>query len=208
MIALIDYGMGNLGSVAKALETVGAEVRLATGPDMAAECSGVLLPGVGNFGDGMKQLTARGWVDFLRRWAAADRPFLGICLGMQMLLESSEEAPGVPGLGIIPGRVRKFPPSVGKIPHMGWNSVKIVRPAPAGLAPVAEQEEYFYFVHSFYVEPADPSWRGGVTDYNGVSFVSAVGRGRLTATQFHPEKSQNAGLAILRRFAEMSDEAR
>ena len=208
MIALIDYSMGNLASVAKALETVGADVHWVTRPEEAADAAGVVLPGVGNFGDGMRQLEARGWSGFLREWTAADRPFLGICLGMQMLFDASAEAPGVAGLGIVPGTVKKFPPSVGKIPHMGWNAVRVPEHPARGLAAFAGSAEYFYFVHSFYVEPADLAWSGGVTGYNGVEFTAAVARGNLVATQFHPEKSQNAGLRLLKNFVEMCGETR
>lgn len=208
MIALIDYDMGNLASVAKALEAVGAAVKLVTEPKEAEGAAGVVLPGVGNFGDGMRQLEERGWRGFLREWTASERPFLGICLGLQMLFDASEEAPGVAGLGIVPGEVRKFPARVGKIPHMGWNEVRVPERAARGLAAFAGRGEYFYFVHSFYVASADPSWCGGVTDYNGVEFTAAVARGNLVATQFHPEKSQNAGLLLLKNFVEMCREAR
>ncbi len=204
VIALIDYGMGNLGSVHKALEAVGGEVKIATSPAEVGSCGAVLLPGVGNFGDGMHNLNERNWSSFLREYTASGKPFLGICLGMQMLFDSSEEAPGVPGLGIVPGRVIRFDANVGKVPHMGWNSVRVKNPAPEMLSAVAGKPEFFYFVHSYYVCPDDASWSCGETDYNGVKFTSAVGRGKLLATQFHPEKSQQAGLAILKRFAALA----
>lgn len=194
--ALIDYNMGNLSSVNKALETAGAPVRIVTSPAEAEDACALVLPGVGSFGDAMKNLERSGWCDFIRNWIAADRPFLGICLGMQMLLESSEESPGVPGLGIFPGTVRRFPDLPGsKVPHMGWNTVQ-----GTGNSPFFSAEEvYFYFVHSFYIDPVDRSIIAAETNYL-LPFPCAIARGKLLATQFHPEKSQAAGLDLLKKF--------
>ena len=145
----------------------------------------------------MANLNAAGWSDFIRNWIAADRPFLGICLGMQMLLETSEESPGVPGLGIFSGTVRRFPDLPGmKVPHMGWNTVRGTGNSPF-FSP--EEEEHFYFVHSFFIDPADRTLSAAETDYIH-PFPCAIARGRLLATQFHPEKSQRAGLELLKKF--------
>lgn len=195
--ALIDYKMGNLSSVNKALESAGASVRIVTTPAEAQDACALILPGVGSFGDAMANLNAAGWSDFIRNWIAADRPFLGICLGMQMLLETSEESPGVPGLGIFSGAVRRFPDLPGmKVPHMGWNTV-----CGTGNSPFfsPEEEEHFYFVHSFFIDPADRTLSAAETDYIH-PFPCAIARGRLLATQFHPEKSQRAGLELLKKF--------
>lgn len=196
-IALIDYKMGNLSSVAKALEAAGAAVRLVSAPEETGAADALVLPGVGNFGDGMAQLTACGWADPIRAWVGADKPFLGICLGMQMLLESSAEAPGVAGLGIIAGTVPRFPEGREKVPHMGWNTIAPDPRCPyfAGLP----AEAYFYFVHSYYVKPAESAFVAARTEYI-LPFASALWRGRLLATQFHPEKSQSNGLRLLRNF--------
>lgn len=195
--ALIDYKMGNLSSVNKALEASGATVRIVTTPAEAEGACALVLPGVGSFGDAMANLNEAGWSDFIRSWIAADRPFLGICLGMQMLLESSEESPGVPGLGIFPGTVRRFPDLPGsKVPHMGWNTVRGTGSSPFFSA---EKEAYFYFVHSFYLDPLDRSIVAAETDYL-LPFPCAIARGRLLATQFHPEKSQETGLDLLKKF--------
>lgn len=195
--ALIDYKMGNLSSVNKALEKAGAAVRIVTTPAEAQDACALILPGVGSFGDAMANLNAAGWSDFIRSWIAADRPFLGICLGMQMLLEESEESPGVPGLGIFPGSVQRFPDTPGmKVPHMGWNTVRGTGNSPFFSS---TDEEHFYFVHSFYIDPADRSLAAAETDYI-LPFPCAIARGRLLATQFHPEKSQNAGLELLKKF--------
>ena len=200
-IALIDYEMGNLLSVSKALEFTGAEVRIVKAPAEAEKASGVLLPGVGSFGDGMFHLNRSGFTEFVKDWIAADKPFLGICLGMQMLMESSEEAPGVPGLGIFRGTVRRFPSGKEKVPHIGWNSVHL-----HGDARVLEgisDGAYFYFVHSYYVKADDPSLTAAETDYI-LPFTSAIVRGNTAATQFHPEKSQDAGLRLFKNFVTLS----
>lgn len=197
MIAVVDYGMGNLGSVAKALEQVGGAVRIVAEPAGLESADRCLLPGVGNFGDGMKNLVARGFAEPVRSFIRSGRPFFGICLGMQMLLESSEEAPGVPGLGVIPGVVKRFPAGVEKIPHMGWNSVRRVSSHP-GFGSV-EDGDYFYFVHSYYAAPAERSDLALECEYV-LPFAAALGRGNVLATQFHPEKSQQAGLELLRAF--------
>lgn len=195
--ALIDYKMGNLSSVNKALESAGASVRIVTTPVEAQDACALVLPGVGSFGDAMANLNAAGWSDFIRNWIAADRPFLGICLGMQMLLETSEESPGVPGLGIFSGAVRRFPDLPGmKVPHMGWNTVRGTGNSPF-FSP--EEEEHFYFVHSFFIDPVDRTLSAAETDYIH-PFPCAIARGRLLATQFHPEKSQRAGLELLKKF--------
>lgn len=202
-IALIDYSMGNLSSVDKALAAAsGMEVRIVSTPEEASHAAALVLPGVGNFGDGMAHLEKSNFMDFIRSWIADDKPFLGICLGMQMLMESSEEAPGVAGLGIFKGCVKRFPDNgVEKIPHMGWNTVEFTENSPIEMRNHDEKTEpYYYFVHSYYVEPADDSIVSGRTFYIK-NYASALGKGRLFATQFHPEKSQNNGLALLKKFA-------
>jgi glutamine amidotransferase len=197
MIALIDYNMGNLLSVSKALEHVGGDIRVTDCPADVAIADAVVLPGVGNFGDGMEHLRSRGFAEAVIQAVKAGKPLLGICLGMQMLLDCSEEAPNVAGLGIIPGKVKRFPDSTEKIPHIGWNSVKAERPCPLmdGLA----DETFFYFVHSYYACPASRDKVIGSCDYI-VNFAAIIGGGNIFATQFHPEKSQNAGIRILENF--------
>lgn len=199
MIALIDYGMGNLGSVGKALEFVGAEFELLDNPKRLETFSACILPGVGHFGDGMANLVKRGFVAPLREFAASGKVFGGICLGMQMMLDSSEEAPGVAGLGIIPGRVVRFVSDTEKIPHMGWNNVKVKNPC-YGTAGIGE-EDFFYFVHSFYALPDNPADVALETHYI-CDFASALTRGNIFATQFHPEKSQQPGLRMLKNIVD------
>lgn len=197
-VAIIDYGAGNLLSVANALRSLGAAPRIAATPAGLAGASHVVLPGVGAFGDCMAALAARGFAAPLREWLAADRPFLGICLGYQLLFEGSDESPGVAGLGLLPGRVVRFSGHHLKVPHVGWNAAAPTDPAApcwAGLGP----HPYFYFVHSFFPVPADPALVAATTSY-GDTFASAIARGRLLATQFHPEKSQAAGLRLLANF--------
>lgn len=199
MIAVIDYGMGNLGSVAKALTALGGRFEVIETPAELDRFQAVLLPGVGNFGDGMENLQSRGFAEALRQHTGKGKGLFGICLGMQMLFDSSEEAPGVPGLGILPGAVRRFPEGTEKVPHMGWNSVSCMRehPLTAGLP----EDAYFYFVHSYYVTPAVAEDRILQCDYI-LPFTAAAGRGNIFAVQFHPEKSQKNGMLLLRNFIE------
>ena len=204
-IALIDYGMGNLMSVSKALEYVGGNIRLVRTPAEAHGAAALVLPGVGAFGDGMAQLESSGMVPFLKEQAAAGTPFLGICLGMQMLMDSSEDSPGVPGLSLIPGKVLRFPEAGLKVPQIGWNSIvpDPDNPFLKGVPPNA----FFYFVHSYYVKPDCASDTAAVCHYM-IDFTAAVRRGSIFAVQFHPEKSQTHGLQLLKNFVEMSKEAR
>jgi glutamine amidotransferase len=201
MIAVVDYGMGNLRSVAKALERVGASVEVTPDARRIASAAGVVLPGVGAFGKCMENLRGAGLDGCVREVAKAGRPFLGICVGMQILFEESEEFGPVAGLGILPGRVKKFMPrdAAQKVPHMGWNTLDIKNRVPV-LRGIADGS-YAYFVHSYYVETDDPQLAATTTTY-GVSFASSVARGNLFATQFHPEKSQEVGLKMLANFVE------
>jgi imidazole glycerol-phosphate synthase subunit HisH len=202
IIAVIDNGLCNLGSVTKAFEAVGATPRVVRTPAevIAAEADGLVLPGVGALADCVASLKASGLSETVRGWISADRPFLGVCLGMQALFDYSEEG-ATAGLGIFPGQVKRFvrPPEF-KIPHMGWNTVGFVQPRSPLAAGLATEGEAFYFVHSFYCEPADKSLVLAECDYGG-KFTAAIARGRCFATQFHPEKSQAKGLQIYRNFA-------
>ncbi len=200
-IAIIDYGMGNLHSAAKALEKVGAQVAVTRDPELVRQADKVVLPGVGAFGDCMKNLNERELAPVIHEVIAAGKPFLGICVGLQMLFEGSEEDPGIAGLGIFKGLVRKIAAPGLKVPHMGWNSLSYQAASPLfqGLPPAA----YVYFVHSFHAVPTDESCITAVTDYGG-QVTAAVGRGLVQAVQFHPEKSSMVGLKILANFKEMS----
>lgn len=200
-IAIIDYGMGNLHSAAKALEKVGAQVKVTSDPELVRQADKVILPGVGAFGDCMKNLNERGLAPVIHEVIAAGKPFLGICVGLQMLFEGSEEDPGVAGLGIFKGMVRKIAAPGLKIPHMGWNNLEYRTSSSLfqGLPPAA----YVYFVHSYHAVPTDESCITAVTDYGG-QVTAAVGRGLVQAVQFHPEKSSAVGLKILANFKEMS----
>ncbi len=204
MIAIVDYGVGNLRSVAKGLERAAADAGLTADvrvTDCAAEierAAAVVLPGVGAFGACMRSLAEAGLTDVVLRAAASDRPFLGICVGMQILFEESSEFGPVAGLGVLPGKVVRFRARDVKIPHMGWNTLTIRRRVPA-LEGITDGT-YVYFVHSYYAEPADPAQVAATSSYGGETFTAAVARGNLFATQFHPEKSQQAGLAILGNF--------
>ncbi|MGC9318808.1 MAG: imidazole glycerol phosphate synthase subunit HisH [Armatimonadota bacterium] len=203
MIALIDYGMGNLGSVGNALRYIGCEFDITREAAAIGGADGVILPGVGAFGDCMRNLRARELVEPIRDYIAADRPFLGICLGLQLLFSESEEMGSHRGLDVIPGRVIRFRHAL-KIPQIGWNQVHTQQQCPQ-LEGVPEGA-YVYFVHSYHVVPEDESVVATTTDY-GYDFCSAIRRGNLFATQFHPEKSADVGLQILRNFARTCGEA-
>ena len=200
MIAILDYGMGNLGSVQKALAFLGAASEITDDPDRARPADALILPGVGAMGLAMSNMRARGLDRAVREAVEREKPFLGICLGMQMLFEYSEED-GVDGLGILPGRVRRIPPGPGlKIPHMGWNRIDLHgREAAGGPDTLLRQGESVYFVHSYYADPADPSIITATADH-GITFTAAVSKGSIDACQFHPEKSGDRGIDILRRW--------
>ncbi|MGE5233610.1 MAG: imidazole glycerol phosphate synthase subunit HisH [Acidobacteriota bacterium] len=200
-IAIIDYGMGNLRSVQKALERVGARAVITRDRGRIEAAAGVVLPGVGAFGACMDNLRAYGLEEPIRRVVAAGTPFLGICLGLQLLFEESEEFGPVRGLGILPGRVVRFQSDANlKIPHMGWNQIRKTRDVPhlAGI----DDGVFVYFVHSYYVAPADPGLTATTTEY-GVPFTSAIARDNVFACQYHPEKSQAVGLTLLRNFTRL-----
>ena len=197
-IAVIDYGSGNLRSVEKALQKAGAEPVRCAEAATAAECEAIVLPGVGSFGDCARSLEERGLTGFLREWLAADRPYLGICLGYQILFDSSEESPEAQGLGYWPGKVTRFKESPErKVPHMGWNNLSWG--ARDEIFAGVDDGAYAFFVHSFYPVPQDKSLVTAWCDY-GVRFAAAAARGRVHGVQFHPEKSQEVGLRILENF--------
>ena len=202
-VVILDYGAGNLRSVAKAFEHEGAGAVLTDDPALARTAERLVLPGQGHFGQCMTRLEERGLADAVREHVAGGRPFLGICVGMQLLYEGSEEAPGVRGLGILPGTVRRLRTDL-PLPHVGWNAVEFVRGAEADpvLAGVAGPEpRWFYHVHSYGVLESDGETVLGRCTYDD-TFASIVGRGNVWGIQFHPEKSQEDGLRILRNFAE------
>ena len=205
MIAIVDYGVDNLRSVQKALERVGATAIVTSDPADLDAARGIVLPGVGAFGDGMEHLRARGLVDPVLRQVSRGKPLLGICLGMQLLYEESEEMGHHQGLGLLPGRVVRFPEGELKVPHIGWNQLHKTGDNPARrlLAGVAAGA-YAYFVHSYYVQPDDPADVVATTEY-GLAFASVVGRDRIFGAQFHPEKSQEVGLRLLQNYAGIVD---
>lgn len=196
MITVIDYGMGNLRSVEKALEKVGATVRVSRDPDDLRSADRLVLPGVGAFGDAMANLEKRGLVDVIREEVAAGKPLLGICLGLDLVFEESDEHGLHQGLGLLPGRVELLPTKL-KIPHIGWNQIRIEK--ESRLLEGIPDGSFFYFVHSYVVVPRSPSDILCTTDY-GCRFVSAVEHENISAFQFHPEKSSSLGLTILRNF--------
>src|SRR3989338_1870466 len=217
MLAVIDYGMGNLRSVAKALEAAGAaDVRITSDPEIISQADKIVLPGVGAIKEAMRELRRLGLIKVIKD-NIFKKPFLGICLGLQLLFSESEEGGKVKGLGIFPGKVKRFPDKL-KVPHMGWNQIKIKNqksPAKAGSRRMLSNRRekvkilknttdnaYFYFCHSYYVTPKDKRLIAATTDY-GREFVSAIARDNLFACQFHPEKSQKAGLALLSNFVKL-----
>jgi imidazole glycerol-phosphate synthase subunit HisH len=197
-IGVVDYGSGNLRSVCKALEAMGASVSLVTAAAQLARFDAIVVPGVGAFGDCADNLRASGLWEPLREWLQEERPYLGICLGYQLLFESSEESPGRKGLGFLPGRVVRFRGDKLKIPHIGWNTLRATHgPMYRSLA----ENPYFYFVHSYFPVPADENIVSARCEYGG-SFAASISNGSLHATQFHPEKSQSNGLTLLKNFLE------
>ncbi|MCW2278017.1 imidazole glycerol phosphate synthase subunit HisH [Heliophilum fasciatum] len=196
MIAIIDYGMGNLRSVQKGLEKAGYASVITADPEQVRQAPGVILPGVGAFADAMNNLRTSGMIEPIQEVVAAGKPFLGICLGFQLMFEASEEGGNFQGLGIFPGQVRRLPPGL-KVPHMGWNALTIrqANPFMDGISDGAE----FYFVHSYYVDPADPGLIIATADY-GLHFCAIAGREHVFGAQFHPEKSSDLGLKILENF--------
>lgn len=204
MIAIVDYGMGNLRSVEKALQKVGAETLVTSDAEKITGAEGLVLPGVGAFKDCMRNLKDYGLIDSLYQFIQSGRPFLGICLGLQLLFSESTEFGLYKGLDIIKGKVVRFPQnSTTKVPHMGWNTVNIKEGVP--LLQNIEDESYFYFVHSYYVIPEDESIVASTTHY-GIEFVSSICHNNIFACQFHPEKSQELGLKILKKFKEFCQE--
>jgi len=199
-IALLDYGMGNLHSAAKALEHVGATVDVTNDPKLIAQADKIVFPGVGAMRDCMHGMHEAG-IDDVVRHAVFNKPVLAICVGMQALMQRSEENGGVDALGIFEGEVKRFPDVEGlKVPHMGWNQVHQADPGHPMWKDI-EQDARFYFVHSFYVEPKDPSIVSATCNY-GLEFCTALHKENLFATQFHPEKSHTAGLQLLKNFVE------
>ena len=198
MIAIIDYGMGNLRSVSKALESLGASCKLCKDAKALSTSKKIILPGVGAFGDAMKELKARGLVEPLKDSIAKGKKLLGLCLGLQLFFESSEEAPRIKGLGLLPGKVVRFRSKTAKVPHMGWNDLQIEKKHP--LLQGVKTGDYFYFVHSYYVKPKSRDVALASCRYAGMNFTAVAGNDRIAATQFHPEKSQDAGLRILKNF--------
>jgi glutamine amidotransferase len=199
-VGLLDYGGGNLRSVANALHALGVDPVLVIEPGQLEGLTHLILPGQGEFGDVMAQLAKRGLVEPLREWLALGKPYFGICVGYQILFEGSVEAPGVEGLGFIKGKCVRFSEEVGKkIPQMGWNSARPQQPVSEFWTGLGD-EPYFYFVHSYYPVLEDPSWKVSHTDYAGEEFAASVEKGSILACQFHPEKSQDAGLRLIGNF--------
>lgn len=201
MVAIIDYGAGNLQSVKKALDYLGYENVVTQDKDVIESASHIILPGVGSFGDAMASIRERDLEDVIINAASGKKPFLGICLGLHLLFEESDESPNVKGLGIFKGKIKTIPKDNGlKVPHMGWNSVSLKH--SDGIFKNVKDNSYFYFVHSYYLTDAEPEIVAGTTQY-GVEIECAVQKGLVCATQFHPEKSSEAGLQLLKSFMAM-----
>jgi len=202
MIGIVDYGVGNLRSVEKAVATTGVDVCVTSDPAVLDDCVGIVLPSVGAFGAAMDQLRASGLDRYVERAAGDGRPIIGLCVGLQMLFEEGLEFGRHAGLGLLRGRVVRFPDSVGVIPHMGWNAVRPTREHP--LFEGIETDTDFYFVHSYYVEAGDESDVLATTEY-GIRFAAVCARENVLGAQFHPEKSQDAGLRMLANFAGLAN---
>lgn len=200
MIGIIDYGMGNLHSVTKALERLGFTPFLSEHPAELAQADMLILPGVGAFKDGMAELEKRGLDTFIKQWTEEEKPLIGICLGMQLLFEESEENGNTKGLGLMPGRVVEFPAGEVKVPHMGWNQLVFEQPEHPILSEV--EEGHVYFVHSFYVKAAEKEILVASAQYAGKTISAVVAKNNIWATQFHPEKSSSVGMSMLKNFVE------
>ena len=201
MTAIIDYDAGNIKSVENALRFLGHDVVVTADPEVILQADHVILPGVGAFGDAMQRLRGRGLEDTIREVVERGTPFLGICLGLQLLFEESEESPGVRGLALLPGRIRRIPDGEGrKVPQIGWNDLSF--PRSSRLFAGIPEGSYVYFVHSYYLEAGDPADVAARTQY-GVSIDAAVEHGKLFACQFHPEKSERIGMQILENFLKL-----
>jgi glutamine amidotransferase len=200
MITIIDYGMGNLRSVQKAFEFLGYEAMVTDDKNKIEDASHLILPGVGAFGDAMKALDELGFVETIQNEVKKGKPFLGICLGMQLLFDKSYEHGEFEGLSIVPGEVKRFQlPAEYKVPHMGWNKINIQQ---GELFDKDEKDQYVYFVHSYYCDPKDKEYTAATSNY-GIEFCAAVAYENVFATQFHPEKSSKTGLNMLRKFGEL-----
>ena len=200
MVTIVDYGMGNLRSVAKAFERLGVKARVTQKPEEVTSAEKLVLPGVGAFEDAVRNLKELRLTESLLAFLDEGRPFLGICLGLQLLFAESEEGGLHKGFGRFPGRVKRFPEDSLKVPHIGWNRVNRTGRAECPLLKGVPDGSYFYFVHSYYAEPADQTVTAAKTDY-GIPFTSVLWRENVYATQFHPEKSQALGLKVLENFA-------
>lgn len=199
-VGVIDYGGGNLRSVVNALRSLEVDPVVVAAPDDADGCTHVILPGQGSFGDTMARLEERGLAGFLKQWIRDDRPYFGICVGYQILFDEGDESPGVKGLEVLPGTVRRFSDEPGlKIPHMGWNAASPARGETRVWSGLGD-DPYFYYVHSYYPVPSDPAVVVARTRHGSQEFAAAVERGNLFACQFHPEKSQNSGLRLISNF--------
>lgn len=204
MIAIVDYGMGNLRSVEKGFQKVGVDARIVTEPRDVDDAKGVVLPGVGAFRDCMLNLSAHNLIEPIMKSIDKGKPYLGICLGLQVLFTESEEFGHSKGLDIFKGKVPRFPDGELKVPHMGWNSIKVRRRPP--ILDDIPDGEYFYFVHSYYVAPEEEPVIAATTDY-GIEFTSVVWKDNVMAVQFHPEKSQTMGLRMLENFGKFVQKA-
>ncbi len=197
-VGIVDYGGGNLRSLSRAVESLGYTVNLVSKPSDMDGLTHLLFPGQGAYGDCLQKLQNRDLVEASLKWIAEDKPFFGICVGYQLLFAGSEEAPGKKGFDIVDGQIVKFESDSLKVPHMGWNALKVTDPSHA-LWKGLPEDPYFYFVHSYYSVDVDESVRAGSCEY-GENFTACVIRGNLLATQFHPEKSQENGLLLLKNF--------
>ncbi len=199
MIAIVDYGMGNLKSVANACKLLGKASIVTDSRERIAKAKKIIFPGVGHFGRAVKELKKRRLFSVIKAKLEEGVPFLGICLGMQILFEGSQEAPGLKGLGVVKGRVKKFPAGQLAVPHMGWNQIEIKKP---GIFKGIKDGSFFYFVHSYYCEPKDKTIVAATTDY-GVRFTSSINSKNIWAVQFHAEKSQKLGLKVFNNFLKL-----